>query len=564
IFKAFCLFLCAILLFSCFCVAAPDETKQGRIIKDKVNMRDKATVVESPVIYTFSKDTVVTINGKIAGEKVEAGYGDTWYNISYSGKTGYVYGKYIEEIVPNPYDADFEKNILNFPKSYHAKLRKIHEAYPNWVFIADKVNISLDTAIDYEYGSSSLYLTKKCVELTFGIEWRDSRVNIDNTSHILEKRWTYASREAIAYYMDPRNALVVKNKEYSKPNFFTFLQQSYDSKTQTVEGLRTIVANTFLEKGYDGNKDAYINDIMAAAKESGVSPYVIASIIKIEQGVGGTSDLISGKYKGYEGYYNFFNYNAYGENLVKSGLKYAKKKKWKSRKDSIIGGAELYAEGYINKGQDTYYYMDFNVRSEGERQYASSVYDQCVKSVSLSNVCTENKNAAMTFKIPVYTSLPSKVYKAPTIEDYYKQHAEADGDNAETDENSAGNGSENGIDKTGNESGNDSGKDNSKDSGSKDKTESGNSKTENGKSDDGNDSGGTPDSSNNENETKKGDVSGDDKINGRDLAFIKLYLLDLKKLKDEQKNAADINGDGKVNGRDLAIIKMHLLGLREL
>ena len=176
------------------------------------------------------------------------------------------------------------------------------------------------------------------------------------------------------------------------------------------------MAGTFLANGYGGNADAYINDIMAAARESGVSPYVIAGTIRIEQGVNGTSSLISGTYSGYQGYYNFFNYGASGSNVVVNGLKYAKNQGWNSRRASIIGGAKLYASGYISAGQDTYYYMDFNVKFPSKiwHQYATSLYDQCVKAVSMRSVCTANKNAAMTFKIPVYTSMPSSAYRAPT------------------------------------------------------------------------------------------------------------------------------------------------------
>ena len=45
---------------------------------------------------------------------------------------------------------------------------------------------------------------------------------------------------------------------------------------------------------------------MRAGEQSGVNPYVLASMIMQEQGKG-TSPLISGNYAGYSGYYNFFN-----------------------------------------------------------------------------------------------------------------------------------------------------------------------------------------------------------------------------------------------------------------
>ena len=56
-----------------------------------------------------------------------------------------------------------------------------------------------------------------------------------------------------------------------------------------------------------GEASPYIDIIMNAASQSGVSPYVLAAMILQEQGNNGTSPLISGNYSGYEGYYNFFN-----------------------------------------------------------------------------------------------------------------------------------------------------------------------------------------------------------------------------------------------------------------
>ena len=49
---------------------------------------------------------------------------------------------------------------------------------------------------------------------------------------------------------------------------------------------------------------------------------------------------------------------------------------WNSRRKAIIRGAQKYADGYINIGQDTYYYKDFNVVNKiWYHQYASALYD---------------------------------------------------------------------------------------------------------------------------------------------------------------------------------------------
>ncbi|MCI8352557.1 MAG: hypothetical protein HFJ58_02925 [Clostridia bacterium] len=69
---------------------------------------------------------------------------------------------------------------------------------------------------------------------------------------------------------------------------------------------------------------SYEEIILEAAKQSGMSPYSIATKIIQEVGSKG-SDSVSGKYPGYEGYYNFYNYAASdGGSPIAKGLEYAK------------------------------------------------------------------------------------------------------------------------------------------------------------------------------------------------------------------------------------------------
>ena len=286
------------------------------------------------------------------------------------------------------------------------------------MFKADPVKLSLDEAINLEHSEANMFAIKKWVELAYGLEWRDPRADSNNPQHILESRWTFASRAAVGFFMDPRNALTVSAAKASFPNIFTFMEQSYDSATQTVDGLRTVINGTFL------NTDEYINVIISAASESGVSPYIIASTIITEQGTNGTRALISGVYPGYEGYYNYFNYGASGDNVIVNGLEYAKKAGWDSPAAAIIGGAKKYGSGYVGTGQDTYYYMDFNVNGGGLHQYASSLYDQCVKAYFIKSAYTSKPEGALTFKIPVYSNMPETVYAAPTMENYEPQPVE--------------------------------------------------------------------------------------------------------------------------------------------
>ena len=164
-------------------------------------------------------------------------------------------------------------------------------------------------------------------------------------------------------------------------------------------------------QGGELKKVSYADIIMYAAKESNVSPYVIASTILQEQG-SGKSSLISGTNGTYPGYYNFFNTGAYehdGMTAVTAGLKYAKEKGWNTIEKSIIGGAENYGINYVNNGQDTYYLKKFNVQGSNKfnHQYMTHVLAAASEGAKVSNAYgTAFKSTALRFKIPVYSNMP--------------------------------------------------------------------------------------------------------------------------------------------------------------
>ncbi len=321
----------------------------------------------------------------------------------------------------------FESQLAAFPPSYHEGLRRLHAQHPTWKFYADNLSVSFSDAVNEQYSTPF----RKAVNMSSdGISWRSMQDGVynwgDGSWNTFDGgKWTSASREVIAYYMDPRNFL-------DTTTVYMFMQQSYDSDKQTVEVLRKIIEGSFLEKGYSGGD--YVDDIMVAAKQSGVNPYIIATTIIIEQGVKGESSLISGTYSGYEGYYNFFNFKATGNDVVANGLSYAKTEGWNSRRASIIGGAKRYGENYIVIGQDTYYYKDFNVKlGNYSHQYAQNVYDARASAAYFSRKCSQNSISLknISFHIPVYSSIPDTLAPRPEENDklnnYYLTSLSASG-----------------------------------------------------------------------------------------------------------------------------------------
>lgn len=167
----------------------------------------------------------------------------------------------------------------------------------------------------------------------------------------------------------------------------------------------------------------YVDIIMDAAAQSGVSPYVLAAMILQEQGTNGGSPLISGNYSGYPGYYNFFNVEAYQSgsmSAIQTGLRYASQsgsygRPWDTVEKSIIGGAQNYGDNYVKAGQNTFYLKKFNVQGSNlyKHQYMTNIQGAASEAERLSKAYSSVKDSALEFQIPVYNNMPETVCAAP-------------------------------------------------------------------------------------------------------------------------------------------------------
>lgn len=167
----------------------------------------------------------------------------------------------------------------------------------------------------------------------------------------------------------------------------------------------------------------YVDIIMDAAAQSGVSPYVLAAMILQEQGTNGGSPLISGNYSGYPGYYNFFNVEAYQSgsmSAIQTGLRYASQsgsygRPWNTVEKSIIGGAQNYGDNYVKVGQNTFYLKKFNVQGSNlyKHQYMTNIQGAASEAERLSKAYSSVKDSALEFQIPVYNNMPETACAAP-------------------------------------------------------------------------------------------------------------------------------------------------------
>lgn len=353
--------------------------------------------------------------------------GRVWYRTEYKGKTGYVCGDYI--ILSGgsdyEYDASFESylNTQGFPESYKPYLRSLHAKYPNWVFRGAKTGLSWSAVLQRESQVGTSLVPSSSVS-----SWKSkdpAAFDAETGKYVIfdSGGWVAASEEIVAYYLDPRNFL-------NQVGIFQFLTHSYDAATQTREGLSYVLTGTFLDAVFPEDGFATYGDaLMEAGRISEVNPYVLASMILVEQGSSGTGKSISGTVSGYEGFYNYYNIGAYktaSMSAVTRGLWYASQsgsynRPWDSHYDAILGGALFYGETYAKQNKNTLYFKKWNVmngqQNVGIGQYMTNVQGAESEAAALRKGYVYALNSPMTFLIPIYDGMPSAAAVKPTAND---------------------------------------------------------------------------------------------------------------------------------------------------
>ena len=404
---------------------ASSTTNKKGVTSAKVTARRIASTLASSK-GTLAKNTSVTVKATLTVN------GSKWYKCTYkvdgTTTTGYI----LASKISFPSDAEFLEMLSEFPTSYQSSLRKIHDEYPNWKFVAVNTGLDWNTVIKEEskigrntiqselpnggtYGVPFSYLSTE----SGAYDWSTDKYTLmDGTN------WFAADTKVIEYYMDPRNFL-------TSDKIFQFESQAYDS-SQKSSVVSSILSSTFMNGSYSvvdsatGEKvnGTYTDTFMEAGKKSGASPYFLASRSKQELGVNGSAS-VSGTYPGYEGFYNYYNIGAYdspGGGAIANGLKYAMtgatyNRPWTNPYKSILGGAEYIASSYIKKGQNTNYFQKFNVVYSPYylHQYMTNV--QAPSSEARSTYNSYNSmgilKESMVFYIPVYNNMPSKVCELP-------------------------------------------------------------------------------------------------------------------------------------------------------
>ncbi|HHW93348.1 MAG TPA: hypothetical protein GX734_02495 [Clostridiaceae bacterium] len=350
--------------------------------------------------------------------------------------------------VSNP---NFEAHLTEqgFPASYKPALRSLHSAHPEWIFTAQHIKdvdspktnrkpLTFQKALDEEAkpGINVVGSTSRLSHRSY--EPADYYYKTNKWKVYDAGGWIGASREIIAYSIDPRNFL-------NEQQMFQFEVLSYNEQAHHIDAVEAALVGTFMDgkqvtfidhRDQQEKTMTYAEIFMEAAKITNVSPFFLVQRCLMEVSRQG-SGSVSGTVAGYEGYYNFYNIGATaGTNPVLNALKYARYGRyasgptqternnyllpWDSQWRAIVGGAFWIGSGYVNAGQDTQYSQKFNLDGDTYgtywHQYMGNVYAPYYEAARVYEMYNQENllNMPFIFKIPVLADMPATPSPYPT------------------------------------------------------------------------------------------------------------------------------------------------------
>lgn len=193
---------------------------------------------------------------------------------------------------------------------YKSLIDNLQASHPNWTFTLFYTRLNWDEVISNEghsdFRSSQLNLIPDSSE--YPEEWR---CEICGDKKYDNGTWLCASNTAIEHQMDPRNIL-------NEDNIFQLAELKYTEGAQTVDGIKSLTEETFLEG------DSIAQALIQAGQNANLDAYFITSRLIQEQGRSGT--VLSRGYE-YNGVvvYNPFNINATGNSsneIIENAARY--------------------------------------------------------------------------------------------------------------------------------------------------------------------------------------------------------------------------------------------------
>ena len=317
-----------------------------------------------------------------------------------------------------------------FPDSYALPLSRLLQAHPTWEFVPLDVtglcaSYTWNYVLDMEVYAPNNNLVPN--DKLYAAMFRE-----DDTT-IYDSGYRAASRDAVAYYMDPRNF-------FNETDIFQFFDVSCPAAEETI---RAVLHGTFMDGTLPGTDETYTALFTRVGAQYGISAAYLAVRGRMEHGaIGsptalGTCGTAISRYSGkdesnLDGYYNFFNIGASGngaEEILRNAVNYAMKGRdgivWDSLEKSIAGGAAVLADRFVTNHQDTPYLLKFNVDARSVTatgksrnfwgQHAQNIVAAYAEGRTLARAfaaagATEEN---YRFLIPVYEGMPESATPRP-------------------------------------------------------------------------------------------------------------------------------------------------------
>ncbi|MBE6589130.1 MAG: hypothetical protein E7643_03035 [Ruminococcaceae bacterium] len=351
----------------------------------------------------------------------------------------------------NPFEGDAAAYYLTlteqgFPADYARSLTELHLLHPTWSFTPLLITETESTYTwDYVIAQENVLdhagEANEAANNTISSSDTYAAYRHPTNERLYDSGKYQVSDEALSYFMDPRNFL-------NETDIFQFLDLSaYESVS--IEAVESVLAGTFMETRMLENGKSFAEYFLEVGAELKVNPIFLAVKARQEQGVGGTSPIISGtcgtslqtlyeadpsvgeytegELLALNGYYNLFNVKANGNghfSIYYNAMTYARdtgtatmaeawgSPSWDTLWKSLYGGAAFIKKNYVSDYVTTIYLQKFNVDSRAYgnfwKQYMQNVSGAFseARTFYTSFASTGMLDSACTFLIPVYGGMP--------------------------------------------------------------------------------------------------------------------------------------------------------------
>lgn len=345
-----------------------------------------------------------------------------------------------------------------FPEDYAVALTKLHLLHPSWSFVPLSVT-QTNSAYTWSYVIDRETEKPDTNLIHAGDAYAAYRHSTNHT--LYDSGYYQPSRDAVEYFMDPRNFL-------NEADIFQFYDLS-NASLCSENALYAVLSGTFMENTVLENGKTYAQYLIGLGAELGVDPVFLAVKLRQEQGTEGTSPIISGscgntllsyyqnqtktteagksihpptpgsvqeqELLALNGYYNPFNIGASGNgvfsiyrNAMLRAINGSPEKSdewdgspsWSTRWKGLYGGAAFLKAEYIDKYQSTVYLQKFNVDGRAAennfwKQYMQNLSGAMTEGRTLYQFFAANDtlDSACRFLIPVYDGMPKEISADP-------------------------------------------------------------------------------------------------------------------------------------------------------